>query len=231
LDYSARSLGALQRAILEGLAGRGPFYLSGGAALSAYFLHHRATLDLDLFVSNVEDLELLDRQVGLMGSEHGWTVEELQSYPGFRRYLVSDGNEQTVVDLVHEPVPQIVPFDSKPTFARLTVDSLDDLVANKLGAVLGRGDVKDLVDLYFLTRAGIDVLAYFEAARRKDAGMEAITLAYVLGGIDPDPKALLLFEPLASDELRTFRDGLAQRLLSQAWPLSGGDEIGDTPRP
>jgi predicted nucleotidyltransferase component of viral defense system len=173
LDFWPDSLTDLQHAVLEGLSERAPFYLSGGAALSAFYLHHRRSLDLDLFVSEVNALDRLEDELRTLCHERGWTADELRRYPGFRRFLLRDGADETVVDLVHEPVAQIVPESAKPTFARLTVDSLDDLIANKLCALLGRGDIKDLVDLYFMTAAGIDVLDHFEAARSKDGGMEA----------------------------------------------------------
>ncbi len=85
-------------------------------------------------------------------------------------------------------------------------------------ALLGRGDIKDLVDLYFLTETGIDVLGYFDAARRKDGGMEATTLAYVLRGMSTDSSSLLLFEELPGEALGAFRDQLVERLAHAAWP-------------
>lgn len=124
---------------------------------------------------------------------------------------------------MHEPVAQIVAPEEKPTFANLTVDDLDDLVANNLCALLGRGDIKDLVDLHYLSESGVDILAHLDAARRKDGGMEATTLAYVLRGMSTDPATLLLFEPLSPEVLAAFRDRLVARLLRLAWP---GDPSG-----
>lgn len=223
MDYWPTSLSDLQRALLDGLAGRASFYLTGGAALSAFFLHHRRSLDLDLFVTDAAALDELEALLQAECDARGWTAEELRRYPGHRRYLVRGDGEETIVDLVHEPVAQIVAPDEKPRHANLTVDDLDDLVANKLCALLGRGDIKDLVDLYYLSESGVDVLAYLDAARRKDGGMEATTLAYVLRGMRTDPASLLLFEPLSPEVLAAFRDRLVTRLLRLAWP-------GDPPR-
>ncbi len=129
LDFWPDSLSSLQRELLEGLAERAPFYLSGGAALSAFFLHHRRSLGLDLFVADIDALDGLEEELKSLSAERGWRAEELRRFPGFRRYLVQDSTEETVIDLVHEPVAQIVPLSAKPTFARITVDALDDLVA------------------------------------------------------------------------------------------------------
>ena len=72
--------------------------------------------------------------------------EKEQEFPGFRRYTVSDGERSTLVDLVHEPVEQLVPLDDKPVVDGVRIDPLQELVANKLSALLGRGETKDLVD-------------------------------------------------------------------------------------
>jgi predicted nucleotidyltransferase component of viral defense system len=222
VDFSPDSLSRLQRLLLEGIADRAPFYLSGGVALSAFYLHHRRSFDLDLFVSEAEGLEGLERQLKQLCAEQAWSIEEMRRYPGFRRYLVKNADEETLVDLVHEPVVQIVEISEKPRHAGLTVDALDDLVANKLCALLGRGDIKDLVDLFYMDKAGIDVLAYFKAAQLKDGGMEATSLAFVLSGLKPDPVGLLLLQPLSDQDLVAFRDRLIGRLLDAAWPGEHG---------
>jgi predicted nucleotidyltransferase component of viral defense system len=226
LAFWPDSLSRLQRALLEGLSLRATFYLTGGAALSAFFLHHRRSLDVDLFVADLEDLETLDRQLKALCVDRLWSADELQRSPGFRRYLVRDSADETVVDLVYEPVAQVIPAHAKPIVAGIRIDALEDLVANKLCALLGRGDVKDLVDLYFLEEAGIDVLDHLPAARRKDGGMESTTLAYVLRGMSTDTAALLLFEPLSPTTLGRFRDLLIERLLREAWPLADNSGSG-----
>jgi len=142
----------------------------------------------------------------------------LRVFPGFRRYQVEDGEESTLVDIVHESVPQIVPLEEKPLRDGVRVDSIEDLVANKLCAVLGRSDVKDLVDLYFLSEFGLDVLDHLQAAYGKDGGMEPATLAFVLQQMPTDPRGLLLLRQVDTGTLAAFRDGLVARLLKLAWP-------------
>jgi len=218
LASSTRDLSPIQRAVIDGLAGSTCFYLTGGAALSAFYLHHRQSNDLDFFVVNNDELDELERRMEQLGAERGWSVEEVRRFPGFRRFIVRDGSDETIVDMVYEPVAQIVPLPDKPIHAGLRVDALEDLVANKLCALLGRGDVKDLIDLYFLDRAGVDVLSHIDGARTKDGGIEPLTLSFVLRGMSTDPSRLLLIIPVADDELSAFRDRLVQGLLMLAWP-------------
>jgi hypothetical protein len=192
-------------------------YLSGGTALSGY-LGHRSSLDVDLFVGEALDVDVAASMLLHHASGAGWAVEELRRSPGFRRFRVSCGGDSTLVDIVHEVVPQLVPLAEKPVHDGLRVDSLDDLVANKLCAVLGRSEVKDLVDLYFLEESGVDVLAYLRAARGKDGGMEPATLGFVLGQMPTDPVGLNLLKPLSEDQLAEFRDRLVAALVRIAWP-------------
>ena len=189
------SLTPLQRALLELLKDAPGGYLSGGAALSGY-LDHRRSLDIDVFVSEADGVEMTGLLLESGAGERGWQVRQLRMFPGFRRYVVRDGVESTLVDIVHENVLQIVPLKEKPIRDGVRVDSIEDLVATKLCAVLGRSEVKDLVDLYFLAESGIDVADHVREAHTKDGGMEPATLAFVLQQMPTVPEGLLLLRPI-----------------------------------
>lgn len=214
---SNRSVTQLQFDLLVLLKEIPGSYVSGGTALAGY-LGHRQSLDIDLFVAKAEDIEVASAVLKSAAATSGMVLSELQRYAGFRRYRVDRGEESTLVDFVHEPVLQIVPVEEKPIRDGVRVDSLDDLTANKLCSVLGRSEVKDLVDLYFLADSGVDVLSFFTAAHAKDGGMEPATLAFVLRQIPTDPAELLMLRDVDSETLSDFRDGLVERLLKMAWP-------------
>ncbi len=66
--------------------------------------------------------------------------------------------------------PVLVP---EPTLAgAIRVESLRDQRANKLAAIVGRSTLRDLVDLYFLDKAGWPPLDGLADALRKDAGTD-----------------------------------------------------------
>lgn len=224
MAFSPDALSSLQREILDGMAGAQGCFFSGGAALSAFYLAHRRSLDLDFFTDDAESIDELQLRLGRLCQEQGWELREEQRYPGFRRCMVSDGAAQTLLDFVHEPVQQVVPLGEKPMHQGLRYDSLVDLVTNKLCAVLGRGDVKDLVDLYFLERANVDLLAFLDTARTKDGGIEPTTLAWVLRATPTDPSRLLLLQPVSAADLAHFRDQLVNRLLERGWTVAADEE-------
>jgi hypothetical protein len=217
MDSFVSLLTPLQHEIAELLKDVPTGYFSGGTVLSGY-LRHRGSLDVDLFVGEARDLEEAAATLLLHAPGAGWVVEELRRSPGFRRFRVSRASDSTLVDIVHEVVPQLVPLAEKPVRDGLRVDSIDDLVANKLCAVLGRSEVKDLVDLYFLAESGIDVLPHVAAAHRKDGGMEPATLAFVLQQMPTDPVGLDLLRQVTTEQLAAFRDRLVTGLVRLAWP-------------
>lgn len=217
---SSSLLTALQEAVLVALKDVPDSFVTGGTVLARRLLHRRS-LDVDLFVLNAEAVDIAERTLRTCVQEAGWTLEEMRRYPGFRRFRVFDGADQTMVDIVHEPVVQLVALADKPVKDGVRTDSWEDLVANKLCAVLGRSDVKDLVDLYFMAEGGTDVLSHLNGARRKDGGMEPATLAYVLEQMSTDPSALSLVRHVDAGALAAFRNSLVKRLLDEAWPESG----------
>lgn len=164
------------------------------------------------------ELDALERRLEILCAERGWSIEEVRRFPGFRRFIVRDAFDETVVDTVHEAVAQLVPLAEKPIHAGLRVDALADLIANKICALLGRGDIKDLVDLYFLDRVGVDVLSHLDAAKTKDGGLEPLTLSYVLGSMSTDPGRLMLVDPVSEADIAAYRDRLVEQLLTLAWP-------------
>ncbi len=217
---SSRSptLTALQERVLDAFRGEAGAYLTGGSALGHYYLGHRRSIDLDWFAPRRETLDALAGRLATWCDRSGCALTLQQSYPGFRRYLVRDGSDETLVDLVHEPVAQSVALDDKPVRDGIRIDALADLAANKIGAVLGRGETKDLVDLYFLAQDGHDPIAFLEAARLRDGGVEPATLAWVLASVPTDTRDLLMVRPLDADALARFRDDLIRRLQTLAWP-------------
>lgn len=213
-------LSPLQEQLLEAFRGRDDVWLTGGIALGAFHLGHRRSEDLDWFTARAGQLNLLSRQLGAFCEQAGLDLRSLQASPGFHRYEVRDpaSGQHTIVDLVHEPVPQVVQPDAKPVVDGIHVDPIEEIVANKLAALVGRGETKDLVDLYVLEQRGVDVVAALQHAHAKDGAVEPATLAWVLSSVSTDPGHLLLVQPIEAGDLQAYRDELSRRLLAAAWP-------------
>lgn len=143
----------------------------------------------------------------------GASLRLVQSYPDFRRFVASRADEHCKVDLVIDRAPALE--TDKPTFERVRLDSRREIAANKVCALVGRSEIRDLVDLRALLDAGCDLDAALRDALVKDGGADAATLAWLLdqlvigaearlpGGVDPV-------------ELSGFRDALVVRLRAIA---------------
>lgn len=114
-----------------------------------------------------------------------------------------------------EPAHQI--HAEKPELDGIPVDPLDEILANKLTAVVGRAEERDLIDILFLERAGYPVESALDAALAKDGGCTPAALAWLLSQIEI-PDGLQLPGSVTPAELRAFVTDLVVRLRRAALP-------------
>jgi hypothetical protein len=204
MDSSLSQLDPLQRDVLrEFFARERSFFLTGGAALAGFYLGHRKTEDLDLFSAPGTDLAVGDRALAAAALACGATVRAQNASPDFHRWLVSRGDESTLVDLVIDRAPMIE--TTKAVFDGVRVDSLREIAANKICTLVGRTETKDLRDLRLLLELpGIGLTQALDDAAIKEGGADPATVAWVL---ETFPATQL--EPA---DLRAFRMELARRL-------------------
>lgn len=209
------ALNDLQKDFLQAFFAReNRFFLSGGAALVGFYFGHRETYDLDLFTLENE-IENGFRLVREVAGELNAAIESVQTSPDFRRLLVTRGDEAIVVDLIREYVFQILP--EKPVINGIRVDPPEEILANKLCALLSRSEIRDLVDVHELENAGFNLEYALQAAEKKDSGLTPAQLAWVLNqiklGDDLQPPA-----DISVSELRDYLRDLIDRLKRLALP-------------
>lgn len=211
----ANRLSPLQQALLEAFFKREPpFFLTGGAALAGYHLGHRVTEDLDLFSTRAA-LEEGEACLRAAAEECRASPERLQTGPYLRRWIVKRGDEGVVVDLIHDPAPQIEPHKARSGFVAL--DSPREIFANKLSALLGRSELRDLADLCALEAAGQKLDQGVRDAAGKDGGFSPSQLAWVLEQFQIADDAPVI-AAMAPAQLRRYAADLRDRLLVLATP-------------
>lgn len=188
------------------------FVLTGGAALSGFYFGHRETEDLDFFGRPGLDLQEAARTLAAAGTACGAQLEAVQTFPDFRRLLARRGEETCIVDLVIDRAP-VVDSD-KRLVGPIRIDPLREIAANKICTVLGRAQIKDVVDLKLILGSGIDLGASLADAAKKDAGVDPATLAWVLEQISISPDARLPggVDPVVLDSFRRELVASLQRL-------------------
>jgi predicted nucleotidyltransferase component of viral defense system len=206
----------LQREILDAFFQRErSFFLTGGAALAGFYLGHRTTDDLDLFTSQPNAFErgrfILADVATALGSE----LQVRQDAPGFKRFVVTRGDEGVVVDLVRDVGPQL--HVQKVERDNVVIDPADEILANKLTALVGRAEERDLIDVMFLEREGYSIEDALHAALAKDGGCTPATLAWLLSEVSV-PDGAVLPAAVSPAELRQYVESLIARLLVLASP-------------
>jgi predicted nucleotidyltransferase component of viral defense system len=190
------------------------FFLTGGAALAGFYLGHRQTHDLDLFTL-ADAMSDGMASVTAVARELGATIEPIQTAPDFRRVLLTRANEAIVIDLAREYVAQVV--NDKPMINGVRLDPPQEILANKLCALLSRSEIRDLVDLRALELAGYSMEDALAAAAGKDSGLTPAQLAWVLSQIELGDD---LVPPgrVSLAELRSYLAGLIIRLTNKSYP-------------
>jgi len=147
----------------------------------------------------------------------GATLEAIQTAPDFRRVLLKRGAEAVVIDLVREFVAQVV--SDKPKINGIRVDPPEEILANKLCAMLSRSEIRDLVDVRALELAGYRLEDALPAAAAKDRGLTPAQLAWVLSQVELGDD-LLPPGGVSVAELRRYLAELIARLTQTAFPKS-----------
>lgn len=132
---------------------------------------------------------------------------------GFVRLEMASGPDVLRVDLAADTAERL---ESEPVLVgAVRVETLRDQRANKLVALLGRSELRDLVDLWFIERAGLPAIEGLLDATAKDGGVDPAWLAWAAKQVKIRPLAGLV-APLDIDELTAWRDRLAGALLDAA---------------
>jgi len=213
---ASSKLSVLQHMILDAFfAEPTAFFLTGGGALGGFHLCHRTTEDLDLFAPPGASMDLAVQQLQRTVAEIGGHSKPLQTTPEFRRFVVIRSSETTLVDLVIDRSPQVVPI--KERVGAIALDPAREIAANKICALLGRSEPRDLVDLFALLSHGHELASVMMDARTKDTSVDPATLGWVLSQWRLGPLTRLP-EGATPARLEQQRHELIERLLRMALP-------------
>jgi hypothetical protein len=135
----------LQDKVFTALTGHfGVFHLTGGTALGRFYLDHRNSEDIDLFTN--QDPGFTQAAANLrtiLKNEFNTSDDKVILYPDYIRIWVP-GKEDLKIEMVND-VPERW---GSPIFAgTIPVDTVGNILANKLTALLSRDEPKDVFDI------------------------------------------------------------------------------------
>lgn len=209
----------LQREIIRsftGLPDSELFYLTGGTALSDFYLAHRKSYDLDIFTTE-ENLVLSFSRVFERRLAESFPLKVIRRLGSFAEFQVGVEGEETRVQLAYDSPHRFKePEDSD---LGMKVNDYWDLVVDKLLAFYGRAEPRDAVDLFFILKdANIWDLA--RAAGEKDPGFDLYWLAVAMGKVLNFPDEISrwpveMIRELDAVELKGFFQRMASEILDR----------------
>ncbi|HRW46462.1 MAG: nucleotidyl transferase AbiEii/AbiGii toxin family protein [Caldilinea sp.] len=190
------------------------FYLSGGTASSRGYLQHRFSDDLDLFVNDDNGFALwASRVIEALAHRSEWTVAVTLRESRFVRLTVTQAGTALKIEMINDVPAHTGEVWLHPQLGRL--DSAENILANKVTALVDRTDPKDFADIWgFCSKMQLPLGSAISNADSKAAGIFPIEVARVLDSASHDDWAAIkwISPPDPADFVRDLQ-ALAESLI------------------
>ena len=142
------------------------FYLTGGTCLSRFYIEKRYSDDLDLFANSEPRFNLAVKNVKTALLKHFGVNTEVDGKDFIRLKI----NDLLQVDLVNDRVF----YFGELIFQEngLIIDNIENILSNKITAVISRDNPKDIFDIYLISKYYSFKWENILEAAHKKAGFE-----------------------------------------------------------
>lgn len=177
------------------------FYFTGGTALNIYYLQHRLSEDLDFFSETQFDNNVILTFMNKVSAKLKSQVRFTQIHQTRIFELMKKGKLLVKVDFNYYPFKRIQPGK---IIQRLMIDSLVDIAINKLMTINQRTEVKDFVDLYYLSQ-DFTIWDLMEGVRKKfRVELDPVLVAADMLKVESFTTMPKMIKPLTLKELKDF---------------------------
>ncbi|MCL5612303.1 MAG: nucleotidyl transferase AbiEii/AbiGii toxin family protein [Chloroflexi bacterium] len=161
------------------------FYLTGGTASSRGYLHHRFSDDLDFFVNDDNRFGLwAERIIQALTQTKDWSCQVLVKEERFVRVNLTENKAVLKIEFINDVPARVGQIQNHPVLGRM--DSPENILANKVTAVLDRNEPKDFADIWgFCTQKELSLYEAITNAQSKAAGVFPVDLARALCSVQP----------------------------------------------
>lgn len=184
--YYLENLYPMQTSVLNSIDRLGtPLFLTGGTALSREYYSHRYSDDLDLFVNDAGNFaDIVENVLNEISKSKDYRITSKNLY--YECCMLQLKNNDGVslkIDIVNDiPVNHGTPHKGKNI--PFMVDSVENILTNKISAIIGRNEIKDVVDLREICRhKKFNWQEVLIKALEKEASVDADFLCSALGCI------------------------------------------------
>jgi predicted nucleotidyltransferase component of viral defense system len=125
------------------------FYLTGGTALTEFYIPYRLSEDLDFFSEKEVDIELITVFLKSIKNEVEYKTIDINT--SFNRNIIQliFNKENLKLEFTYFPFPQI----EKPLKKQsIKVDSILDIATNKIFTIYQKPRSRDFIDLYMINK-------------------------------------------------------------------------------
>lgn len=181
------------------------FYLTGGTALSAFYLNHRVSKDLDFFSEKEEVppkiieafLKKISLKLGII------KIERSQFLGLFSYYLIYSDKQSLKVDFNYYPFPLI---EKGKSYKGLKIASIYDIAIDKLHTIFMKPRGRDYVDLYFILKEKKYPLEklILDAKAKFDWDIDKLNLAAQFLRVKDFKEVLEMRKPFNRKEMENF---------------------------
>lgn len=194
------------------------FFLTGGTALSAFYLQHRLSQDIDLFTLNQKlEFNAVNAEILKIISSLSGKIEHQISSPTFLQFIFKTNKDELKIDIVKDTP---VHFGSLKKISNYQIDSLKNIAVGKLLALFGRADAKDFIDLYFLLEVEkkFTFNKLYNLAKKKDIGLSEFYLAGMIKKVEEIEYFPQIIRPINKKKLRIYFLNLSKNLYQSIKP-------------
>lgn len=128
-----------------------PFYLTGGTILGRFYLHHRYSEDLDFFVNrNSEFSKYIVFIKNELQKKYSMDISKTIVTEEFARFFIAESDTFLKLEFVNDVAYRVdKPFESKIG----SIDTVKNILSNKLTAIVGRDEPKDIFDIVTISKS------------------------------------------------------------------------------
>ena len=125
------------------------FYLTGGTPLSAFYLFHRYSEDMDFFSEH--EIDMLNLNIAIKKIQETLRPSKIDFQQSYNRnlFFLHFNEEILKAEFTYFPFPRIEEGSSKNG---IPIDSLLDIAVNKLFTIYQRTAARDYIDLYCICK-------------------------------------------------------------------------------
>ena len=141
----------LQKRFLELVAAEksltSKYYWTGGTVLSEFYLHHRYSEDIDLFIENEEvQTDAISTFISRVSKKMGAQKAHYTQFLGLHTYIFEfPKNSVLKVDFNYYPFPRL---EKGGNYGDILFDSVLDIAVNKIQTISTKPRSRDFIDLY-----------------------------------------------------------------------------------